>query len=420
MARGFLFVACLSMSNSTKYVEVYTKQVDVAREFGVTEATVHNWIKAAEAGNNYLKTTKRSGKRYIVQNEHNRAEMYRLKEKGRKHTSNMNMMYVHADEDKLMRMFDEKNLNHFINYFNIHKKIPIKYGYFDGGAKLWDEYYRNTNYGALDKDTLDKTYHMIWGHLKKYKYVNIIDLGPGNSLSSLDFVERIKNEGRLLKYHLADISQDMLDIAKSNAQARLGEDKVTFSITDFETQSLQDTLFDLKKGYEYNEVCNMILFLGGNIGIGTSLEDQLRILSNIKDGMTYGDLLYTSCAYDKPSIRTIFPLSKVDSRENTEMLIVYALGLDDYHFTREFQFNEQIGCRQLNLILKYAITITFNDLGLSLELKKGDKINVYTHRRDSLELISEKTKLTGMELKFVYLNDTTDKIPEITYLASVA
>lgn len=407
-------------TNTKQYVEYYKKQVEVAREFGVTEATVHNWIKASENGNNNLKIHIQNDRKFLIKDEHNRSEMTRLKEKGRKHASNTNEMVVYADEEKLNRMFGENNLGHFINYLNIHKKIPIKYGYFDGGAVLWDKYYRNTNYGVLDRDTLDKTFHMIWSHIEKYKYVNIIDLGPGNSLSSLDFVKKVEEKGRLLNYHLADISHDMAHIACQNAIKRLDKKYVSKSIIDFETQSLQDVLFDLKKGYDYNEVCNLILFLGGNIGIGTSLEDQVRILSNIKDGMNYGDLLYTSCAYDRESIRTEFPLSKVDSRDNNEMLIIYALGVEDTHFKREFKFNPDTGCRELNLILKYPLTINFKENGAMIRFSGNEKINVYNHRRDSFELISEKMKLVGLELKFLYLNDTSPILPEISYLASVA
>ncbi len=406
-------------AQTKQYVEYYKKQVEVAREFGVTEATVHNWIKASEQGNNNLKIYANGKRRYIINDAHNKSEMTRLKEKGRKHASNTNEMIVYADEERLNRMFGEKNLGHFVNYLSIHKKIPIKYGYFDGGAALWDSYYKNTDYGVADKDTLAKTFDMILSQIERYKYVNIIDLGPGNSLSALDFVKKVQDSKKLLKYHLADISVDMINIAKKNATKALGEEVVSCGIIDFETQSLQDVLFDLKKGYEYNEVCNLILFLGGNIGIGTSLEDQVRILSNIKDGMNYGDLLYASCAYDKESIRTIFPLSRVDSRDNNEMLIIYALGIEDAHFKREFKYNEVTKCRELNLVLKYPVTIRFEKTGAVIKLDGNETINVYNHRRDNFELISEKMKLTGMELKFMYLNDTATKLPEISYLASV-
>ena len=156
------------------------------------------------------------------------------------------------------------------------------------------------------------------------------------------------------------------------------------------------------------------------MGIATSLEDQVRILSNIKDGLNYGDLLYTINAFDKMQVRTEFPITRVDSRENNEMLIIYSLGLDNNHFKQEFIYNEKTKCRELNLILKCPITINFKKLGTKIEFDGLEKINVYNHRRDSYELISEKLKSVGMELKFLYLNDTNAKIPLIGYLSTVA
>ena len=407
------------MSNSTKYVEVYTKQVDVAREFGVTEATVHNWIKAAEAGNNNLQLKKLKGKKVIIDNQHNHAEMYRLKEKGRKHTSNLNEMVVYADEAKLLDMFGESTLRFLINYLQLNGRIPIKYDYFNGGAEVWDRYYKLTDSGKADEDTFEKVYNTVFSFVEDFDTINIIDIGAGNGLPARKFVKKIKQTGKLGKYCLTDISQDMLDIAYKNLESDF-EDELMTHVIDFEIHSFQELLFHLKNTASTNKVTNLMLFSGGTIGNYPSLLNQVRILSNIRDGMSSQDFLYVTNAFDREDLRTVFPLEKVNPEDTNEITVAYTLGLNEYMFKREFKYNPETEARELNLVLRYATKVIFEKLNIELHFNAGDVINVWNHKRDNHNFISEKLLRSHLELKFLYMNYGDHiRIPEICYLVTV-
>ena len=408
------------MSTTAKYVEVYAKQVDVAREFGVTEATVHNWIKSAEAGNNNLKIKRVGKKRFIIDSQHNKAEMHRLKDRGRKHASNLNEMIVHADEEKLLSMFGESTLKFLINYLQLNGRIPIKYDYFNGGATVWDRYYKLINSGRADEDSFEKVYNTIFSFIESFDKINVIDIGCGNGLPVCSFVKRIQASGKLNKFCITDISKDMISIAEKNLKDTFKKELISHVI-DFEIHSFQELLFNLKSTSPSQNTTNLILFSGSTIGNYPSLLDQVRILSNIRDGMSNQDFLYISNTFDREELRTVFPLERVDSEDALVLTVVHALGLDDYTFKRDFEYNPNTSARELNLSLKYVTKVIFNKLGIELYFNPGDKINVWSHRRDTHEFISEKLLRSKLELQFLYLNTEKNiKVPKICYLATVA
>lgn len=403
------------MSPSSKYVEIYAKQVEVAREFGVTEATVHNWIKAAEAGKNNLKLTKRDGRNYLVQDEHNRAEMVYLKSKGRKHASNINQFILHADEEKLEQMLGSENLDRVINTLVIHQDIPLKYCYLNEGAKVWNQYYEESHHGKRDDEGLAKASKILIGYLQKFDTVNVVDLGCGNGETAHQIVQMLKANNKFNKYVAIDISEEMLDSATKNIETVVSGEQIESSLIDIEANSIQSKLYSIKKN-DRRRVCNLVLFLGTTIGNFGNMINQSRVLKNIKDGMSEDDFLLVSNSFDEYYNRSVFSHAQMTGASAIEMIIPKYLGLDTGVIEHEFIYNTEEQMREHNLILKSKVKIIFPKRDYSIEFDANEKISVWKHKRDTFEFISEKIKLTGLSLKFIYLLDSK---PFVFYLSSV-
>jgi uncharacterized SAM-dependent methyltransferase len=397
----------------------YQKQVDVAREFGVTEATVHNWIKASENGFNNLKIVVRKGKKCIINDDHNNAEMHRLKEKGRKHTSNVNQITVYADEKKLNESLGKQNVTRLINSLLTNREIPHKFSYMGDGSEIWREFYANTTKSGSkyytsnsDSESLDKMLPAISGYLKDCTKINVIDLGCGdgrplvNLTHSLNTIKEIKN------YVAVDISQGMIDLAKENLLASIPNLMIQEEVLDLETASLQDLLYNLKKGDK--DVANIIFIIGGTLGIFGEEQKQVRILQNIKDGMDPNDLLIISNAVDTVKNRTEFPAFQNGKGANELLLNLPAiLGIKDYMYKVDLNYNDQLGLREYNLLLKNSLKIIFKENNTTVEFDALEKINIWKHKRDSFELIASKVDNANMGLKTIYLHDSA---PTILYI----
>ena len=404
------------MSTTAKYVEVYAKQVDVAREFGVTEATVHNWIKSAEAGNNNLHIRKSGGKKFILKDAHNIAEMMRLKERGRKHASNLNEMITHVHEEELQEMIGAKNMVMLYNILSLHNHVPMKFSYLGDGAGYWDDYYQQTNFGERDVESLEKVYKVLYGYLERYDKVNVIDLGCGNGSTVIDFVKKLEDHNKFNTYVAADISKKMKNLAVKNIASEIPNLKYKKWDIDFETESLQEVLYELKyEDTEANSV-NLIFLLGSTLGNAGSLESQIRIIQNIKDGMSPNDLLFVGTTFDAEYNRTTFSETLRNSEDNLFLNIIHKLGIESYMYKKEFKYDTETHIKECNLVLNYRTKVIFKNLDKEIVFEAGEKINVFRLKLDSFDFVSKKMSKADMELKYIYRHDNK---PAIYYLSSV-
>lgn len=407
----------------------YKKQVEIARELGVSEGTVTNWIKGAEEGKNKLQLIEINGKNKIVKSEHNRVEMLNLKEVGTKFRPEDEVVDLLV-KDELYEIMKPEYVISLTNSLILNSEIPLKYAYLGKGAVMWDEFFQSLNNlktYALDSQVFlwETSLKYLQPLLKDFDKINIIDLGPGNFGPGKYWVDYLVKQNKFGYYLPIDISDSTIDITINHFKKYydpilLGgyensekNEYVQSVQADFDKDSLEKIVNKIKNYSKEEKTLNLFLFLGGTISI---MENQFRTLLNFRDAMLPTDYLIINATVDTLTNRTIFPVAQSEIYDKFMLYLSNLIGIDSQHAEKEFRYNDQTSMREYNLILNQNLNIHFKKFNIVAELKKGQRINVWKHRRDTFEFISEKIKAAGMELQFIAKHPTD---PEVIYMSKL-
>jgi uncharacterized SAM-dependent methyltransferase len=385
----------------------YKKQVEIAREFGVSEGTVTNWIKSAEESKNKLQLIEIKGKQKIIKNEHNRVTMLNLADSGKKFRPDDDVVELVVKDD-IYNILSQNQLISLINSIRVYRSIPQKFSFLGKGADLWQDFYQkivlddSIKYGTSNSDLyfLESLYKYVIDSLDDSTYVNVIDIGPGGESPIFGFAEKALQQGKLKNYCAIDISERMLELTGANLKKTTLSPHYKSFILDIESQSPQDVLYGLKDYTGRENVSNLIFFVGGTIG---NFDSDIKILQNIKDGMCPDDILIITNALDSVKNRTSFPaLSDPESLYSKQIRYISdLLCLDEQYFSRELIYNEKTTYRECNLILNSNVQINFKNFNSQVTLSKGEKINIWKHKRDTFELISDNIANSKLKLQWI-------------------
>src|SRR5690606_23933016 len=117
-----------------------------------------------------------------------------LSEKAKKY-KNRKRLKIITPKAEFYQVYGERQIIDIISNLEINKEIPHKYAYFNGGAHWFDQY---ANRVAVEEgpstlkksiEALDFDTEYIYSLIKDYQKVNIIDIGPGNSVPVKKFID---------------------------------------------------------------------------------------------------------------------------------------------------------------------------------------------------------------------------------------
>lgn len=390
--------------------EYYKKQVEVARICKVSQGTITNWINKAKDNKNLLQLIDIDGRFYIVRSEHNSAELAKLAAEAEGY---QNVEYTDIyPKDELYETLNEDQLLALINTIKINKSIPLKYSYLGSGADNWDKFYNTLNktgdveikkYGLEShKFLLEKALSFLDTYLDNFNLVNIIEIGPGNSRPSQFSIQNYINSKKLNEYIAIDISDRMLEIAKTNFIKNFPEKYFNSHVLDLEINSLQNILFKHKENLNGDKIVNIIICLGGTFG---NFESQDKVLQNIKEGMFPEDILIIDNLFDVPSERSHFVTIGKELGDIYSLSTTRLLNLDGNYFDKNLGYNPESKYREYDLVIKTPLRINFRNQK-AIIFEKYDKINVWKHCQESFESISEKMKRNGFKLQYIAKNHT--------------
>ncbi|MGL4759134.1 MAG: class I SAM-dependent methyltransferase, partial [Patescibacteria group bacterium] len=211
-------------------MQYYTPK-KIANEFNVNLKTPYIWIEKAKKGQNNLELAKVDNFWYVIVNEANRSELMKLAKNGRKHYHKGATVQTLVGSEFYQIFSLEEQLDIFSDL--VEKRFfNLKYWYYNGGAKLWDEFY-NTGTTPIKKivsDLLKTTTLDVQFMTDNFEALNIIDLGCGNGVPAQKFIKKLAT--KVNSYRGVDISQSMLDIAKANIKESLPELRSEFTQLD--------------------------------------------------------------------------------------------------------------------------------------------------------------------------------------------
>lgn len=399
--------------------DYYKTNTEVAKEFGVAESTVRNWLKRAIDQDLNLQILEVESNFKILKNSHNQSLIQQLIEQGRKHRSLDLRAEVQVDE-KLYDILSSNQLLTLINSLRVKREIPLKYAYLNFGADIWDRFYKSTSevspYSTHSSDVflLDKLYGLMIEHFKSGQKVNLIDLGCGNGFPVIPLLNRL-NEANLINSYIAiDISKEVLEITKGNILKFFPDLLVETVQLDFETHSIQEVLYGAKLGQSRQEsIPNLVLMLGSTL---PNIDPQVQPLLNIQAGLTGEDYLITSNAINNPQTYSSFPAFENQHANELVIHLASLMGLNEGNTVIEKIYNPILDRKEYNLVLKKDLTINFPTINQTVELLKGEKVNVWKFKRDTFESILKKSQDIGLVPHFIVKNP---KAGQIMYMLGV-
>lgn len=390
-------------------MDIY-KNIEIHKEFRVSNTAVGRWIEAAKKGKNnlQLKETK-PGVFKILRNEHNRSELLRLKVEGEKNKNSMNLK-VTEPHSAFYTTFDEHEITEIIRDLDKRREIEYKFTFKDGGAQMWDKFYNDAvekgDY-PTPKRTLNLLYRsidLIAQHITKNAQINIIDIGCGNSHPLKGFIELLSKRFKINRYIAIDISQEILDFSKKNMENWFPNLPYFSHKMDIERFWLGDLIYEYKFASNLNQI-NLIFNIGSNIG---NHFDRVRVLKNIQSGMLRSDLFIIGNTLHNNLIRSELSYKLVDSEKDKDAWIPKLIGIDVENPIMVTRFDEHAGCKISSLVLDkdYEILFKTKHFNRKLYFSKKEEIIVWRHYMTNMDEFYNELSSCG--LRMIAMNTETD------------
>lgn len=392
----------------------YFKNIEIARLYGVTPTTVSNWVDGATQKRNNLQLIEVRGKPRIINSEQNRFIMNGLVEKGKVHKNKHAYTSV-IPKPEFYTIFNEDEVSEIIWDLEVKNEINFKFNYRHVGATQWNDYCQKDNdriaLGEI-KSFASNLKSYIRSLLPKDKHIQLVDIGSGNGIPAIEFMEHIDYGSQLVSYVSIDINSDMQQICIDNVDES-NKNIVTHAVnTDFE-------LFDLHKiitkiNHSHNSpIQNIFLYFGGLIG---NIPNIPHVISNICRGLNPDDILIIE-ANDDPLVDILpFPIDISYEKDNIRNWILDMLNIDVSALTIRSFYNSKEGRKVKEVILDKDYEIRFEEYSKSktLQLNKGLRINTYSfYNKDRYSLLQVLTQ-NGLEVLCMYSIINSNKVFYIT------
>ncbi len=354
------------------------KNIEIAREYNVSSSTVTRWVQLAQEQKNNLQLYKTDSDKFLIlDNPHNRAEIARLVDDGKKYRSNIDCKRVNISK-KIYDLFTVDQIIDIFNGLDIKKEIKLKYSYKDAGAKFWDVYYHSSTslLKTANTDLLDNTLKDILYFIGPDSRMNLVDIGPGNAYPVKNIISELNNLSLLNKYITIDLSKEILDIAERNIQEWFKGIVYKSYEADIETSRF-NTIF-LENSSISQKISNIILHIGNTMG---NHDDRIQILKNLRSGMIKEDIFVTTFTLDTIENRSALNYVKGVESDLQDTWALSELGVDIDKCEIRVWYNNEINAKIKTLKLDKDYVLYFNILGekRELELFSGDEIVIWKH-----------------------------------------
>jgi len=344
---------------------LYLKKSELVSTYHISEKTASNWIREAKTGKLNLELYEEKGKSYIANTNKNITLIEQLVEKRKKYRNTLTIKTVTPDPE-FYRLFTKSQVFNIISNLDIRREIPFQYGYFDGGAELWDRYAERL---AAEKisNFLTSTIEQLKAHQEyvdrlasRYKRVNIIDIGPGNAMPVRAFLQHLLDAKKLDRYVAVDISPAMINIAERNIRKWFG-DKVRFE--SYQADVNYDRFGDLLHEYAIEETgeesINIVLAFGGTFANVRDADGAFKV---IHDSLNRRDLFIYNLKLDSYAAQHYFDFDTAHSTPALDIkskMVLDMLNIDESFYDVEVGYDTGSRSRYMRIRLKVELSVKF-------------------------------------------------------------
>lgn len=379
---------------------IYLKNIEVARLYRVSPTSINRWIKKAKVKQNNLHIGQDNGKEMIIDSQHNRLELHRLSNGGKKYLAGRDQKKI-TPKKEFYSLFSQDQIVEIINALETDMYLSHKFAYLGDGARIWDIF--------QTIETASGVYYAPEGHLLKINLPNVfnflqsnkfnyIEIGPGNGAVTLDFVKGLAESGKMLSYTAIDISQEMLNLLEINMNPHFDGMDITQNYIqgDIENMDVRSVFYKLKKGEGEEKVSNIIIVTGGLIGainLGKTLE-------GLRPAMGKEDILILENAIDNPDRRGAFDhILKTMLGQNMLALIRYLnIDVDACEMYGVYDEVTQARLIKLKIDKNYNLEVVLDDVKKTIYLVKGIDITICRLRSTKIDEISSYLRTHGLEI----------------------
>jgi hypothetical protein len=322
-----------------------------------------------------------------LDNENNDLVIQDLITKGQKH-KNLDSRTVVKISPNILKIFNQTQFIELV-YSLKSKFLPVKFTYFDLGAKYWDDFVNAAGQDYFDDEhkgleTIKASIEYIKIRLAGYKKINIFDVGPGNGVPIKVLIDNLRSNGIEVTYTAFDISKEMTGILENNLKKWYPNLETKFLTGDIENQNIRDLIYTTK--LKYKDSASLVLLLGCTIG---NFVHRDTVLKNLRDSMTKDDFLLLDC--EIKSEKDYFLVSRHLKLDNILALDYWILDLLNLrqHLDLSIEYVESLDstCHvfRFNKDVELVLPTPYNDV---LIFNKGDTlIGHYIHSFDQEEII---------------------------------
>lgn len=361
---------------------LYFKKNEIVETYHVSVKTVANWIRDAKDGKLGFELHSEGSKAWIANTTSNISLIEQLVADRRKYR-NTRSVKTASPTPEFYKLYNSKQIFDISTSLDIYREIPFQYGYFDGGAALWDMYAQrlaaenSPNHLTAAIKLLSTSQGYIDELISTYKRVNVIDIGAGNGLPVKDFLGRIQSQGKLGRYIAVDISASMLNIAEQNI-ADWFNNSVSFE--GYEADITHDRFSDLLVkeviGEAAHDTINLVLVLGGTL---INLRSPDTAFQTIHDSMNRQDVMIYTRKLDSETTRQYFDFGidgKLPPLDAKAKMVLDLMNIDKSLYDVEMGYDSYYRERYMRIRLKIALNLnfTFSEGSRTIELNKGESI----------------------------------------------
>jgi len=270
------------------------------------------------------------------------------------------------------------------------REIPLKFQYFGEGADRYTSFTHPKEYGGESElEIVIDNQRRISQALGNSSF-NLLDLGCGDGKKAAFLISYLSQyiEG----YFPLDLSLRMLDIGVNNMELAHPNLPLETFQDDFEQGNVANVTYYLERRYQRD---TLILFIGNTIG---NISDAHRVLINISESMTDGDVLLVGLAYYNP--RNI-PVIAYNVLEAIEVMwtVPEKIGIKRSDTKIYWTYNKakrQLEC-QLEFLKDWSQSFGNN----FLRFPKGQRIRLAISRRFTKEDIFELFANAGFRIELL-------------------
>jgi len=392
----------------------------LATKHHISLGTVRNWIEASKDGKINLELYEGKDRTYIANTPTNTNKIKRLVAERRKYR-NSNAIKKITPKPRFYELFKEEDIHDILTSIEVNKEIPLQYNYYDVGAKSWSEYVEKIEHQEHD-NSFHSAQEMLRASkstfdylLSKYKRINIVDIGCGNSMPARSVLKRLLEEGKLGRYIAIDISQEMLNIAKRNVDGWFdGEVQFEGYRRNISQERFADLLIPEYHSGSNKETVNVVLLLGYTLHNMKRPESGYR---SIYDSMGKDDLLIEDIKLDSEVSRGYFDFDADPGQSKLSPLnaIVFELmNIDPSCYNVELGFDEKRMQRfeQIRFKVAVEIDVKFGEGTRVIELNKGDTILMWRVLHMSCDDVLRQK--SNMDFSVMHSLQTVDNLYMLT------